>query len=58
MQEVRELRLRLAKKEAELKDAHRQLGELKQGRQSKHSENEELQRERDALIIQNETLLK
>ena len=32
MKEVRELKLRLAKKEAELKDANRQLGELKQGR--------------------------
>ena len=49
--EVRELRLRLAKKEAELKDANRQLGELRQGKQSKSSENDQLQRERDALII-------
>ena len=57
MKEVRELKLRLAKKEAELKDANRQLGELRQGRQSKHSENEELQRERDALVIQNEALM-
>ena len=56
--EIRELKLRLARKENELKDAQRQLAEAKLLRAANSSDNAELQKERDDLIMQNEQLQK
>lgn len=51
LQEVRELKLRLAKKENELREVNKTLAELKLGKQHRNHENDELARERDALVI-------
>jgi len=56
--EIRELKLRLARKENELKEAQRQLAENKLGKAANVSDNAELQKERDDLVMQNEQLQK
>ena len=54
--ELRDLKLKLARKENEFKELKAQLEEIKKNGVTKEADSEEIQNERDQLIMKNEAL--